>query len=115
VLHPFADAGTFEAREPHARFRIEGSYFDEGPYSATFARHGHEITFASHRHTLETYVTFLRSAGLAVEALREPTADPAAVIRDPSEERWTRVPLFLALLAVKLPRTVRSDRRSSSP
>jgi SAM-dependent methyltransferase len=105
VLHPTAEAGSFEAREPGARFVIDGSYFDEGSYAATFSRRGREITFSSSRYTLETYVSGLRRSGFAIAALREPTPDPRAVVRDASEERWTRVPLFLFLLAVKLPVT----------
>ena len=102
VLHPTAEAGSFEARVPGARFVIDVSYFDEGSYAATFGRRGREIKFSRSRYTLETYIASLRRTGFVIEAAREPAPDPHAVVRDPSEERWTRVPLFLFLLAVKL-------------
>jgi SAM-dependent methyltransferase len=101
VLHPMAEAGTFDAREPGARYVIDGSYFDEGSYRLTFERRGHDVTFSSSRYTLESYVGALARAGFTLSALHEPRPDAAAIARDPAEERWTRVPLFLFLLAEK--------------
>ena len=112
VLHPFAEAGSFEAREPGARFIVDGSYFDEGDYRLTFRRGGHEITFSSRRSTLATYVSAFAAAGFTVATVAEPRPDPRAVERDPSEERWTRLPLFLFVSAVKAPA---ASSPSSSP
>ena len=98
VLHPIAEAGTFEAREPGARFIIDESYFDEGDYRLAFSRKGHEITFSSSRYTLETYVMKLRIAGFAIEAVHEPKPDAEAIVRDPSEgtvDARSAVPLHL--------------------
>jgi SAM-dependent methyltransferase len=101
VLHPMAEAGSFDVREPGARYVIDGSYFEEGPYRLTFERRGHEITFSSSRYTLESYVGALARTGFTVAALHEPRPGPAAIARDPADERWARVPLFLFLVAEK--------------
>jgi hypothetical protein len=61
---------------------------------------------------MQDYVDALRSAGLLVEALREPglpstnadhdLADPAIANRSPSAvRRWERIPAFLFIRAIK--------------
>jgi len=102
VLHPLCEAGSFAARETGAPFVIEGSYFDQRDYAATFTRAGLTMTFSSSSYPLERYARALESAGLAIELLREPQAPNSAVARDPSEGRWQRVPVFLFLRAIRL-------------
>lgn len=97
VTHPIADAGSFESREPDARFVIEGTYLGprrwvEGPME----RGGLSIEFAGWAYPFEGYFDALERAGFAVEAIREPA------VRDAGEERWGRIPLFLMWRAVKI-------------
>ena len=102
ILHPMAEAGGFPSREPDAPFTIDGSYFEERPYRETFTRDGLTMTFSSTTHPIERYARSFERAGFAIELLREPKAPAAAVLRDPGEVRWARVPIFLFLRLVKV-------------
>jgi hypothetical protein len=102
VLQPMTDAGQFAERAAQAPFVIPGSYLeDRVPWYAgrTFERDGLRLTFHSFRYSLEQYVRALEDAGLVIEALREPPVPAAEVRRDPSEQRWRRLPSFLMLRA----------------
>ena len=92
VLHPIADAGRWTSRDDDASFLIEESYNETRAYEIPAARAGLEFTFASLRYPLEAYMRAFEAAGLVIEALREP---PAAA------GRWSRVPQFLHLRALK--------------
>lgn len=100
VLHPLAEAGSFASRAPDEPFVIAGSYFEQRRYKETFERDGLTMTFSSSTYTLEGYARALESAGLLIESIREPQAPRTAASRDPGEERWRRVPIFLFLSAV---------------
>jgi SAM-dependent methyltransferase len=102
VLHPVAEAGGFPTREPDAPFTIDGSYFEERSYTETFSHDGLSMTFSSNSYPLERYARSFEQAGFAIELLREPKAPEAAVLQDPGEARWTRVPIFLFLRLIKL-------------
>ena len=54
---------------------------------------GLEFTFAGWSYPLEAYTRALESAGLLIEAVREPA--------DPAGGRWARVPMFLLWRALK--------------
>ncbi len=92
VLHPIADGGRWTSREDDATFVIDQPYSETRSYDVSVARAGLEFTFSSRRYSLETYLRAFESAGLVVEALREPAA-PAG--------RWSRLPQFLHLRAAK--------------
>jgi hypothetical protein len=62
------------------------------------ARDGLEMTFHSCHRPLEDYTGALERSGFVVEALREPVAPPGTV-RDASNSRWQRMPLFVHLRA----------------
>jgi SAM-dependent methyltransferase len=94
VLHPLADAGAWESREPDARFVVSDTYFGRRRFEGTFERDGLTITFRSWCYPLEAYARAFEDAGLLIEALREPP-DPRA------PTRWERLPNFLYLRAVK--------------
>lgn len=97
VTHPVADAGGFESHAPDARFVIEGSYFGRRRFEGTFERAGLTITFRGWAYPLEAYSRALEDAGFLIEALREPSyAAP-----DGSPSRWSRLPNFLQLRALK--------------
>ena len=103
VTHPVGDAGAFESRTGDAAFRIDGSYLElePGVIDETFERDGLTITFAGMGFPLERYARAFEDAGLVIERIREPAAPPEAVEADASEERWTRMPMFLFVRLVK--------------
>lgn len=104
VTHPINDAGVFADREPDAPFVIGGSYFGRRRFEQTFERNGLRLTFRGWCYPLEDYATALEEAGFVIERLREPKANEAALERfGASELRWRRVPMFLYLLARKMP------------
>lgn len=103
VTHPTADAGRFVSREPGAAFVIEDTYL--GPrrwFEAQAEREGLEMHFTGWAYPLEAYFKAMENAGLAVEALREPGVDDSTIVKDPSEERWRRIPNFLMWRSVKI-------------
>jgi SAM-dependent methyltransferase len=97
VTHPIADAGSFESREPDARFVIDGSYYGRRRFEGTFARNGLEVTFHGWCYPLEDYFRALEDAGFLIESVRE----PRYVSVDGSPDRWNRLPNFLQLRALK--------------
>jgi len=111
ITHPLADAGRFADRTPDAPFVVDGSYFGRRPFEGTFTRDGLTITFRGWVYPLEEYALALESAGLAIEALREPAAADTEVARDPAAHRWQRVPNFLMARALKVT-TAASDTLS---
>ena len=70
-------------------------------YQETVERGDLRMTFTSHHRPLQEYFAALESAGLSVEALREPTVDESSVIERADRARWLRLPLFLDLRARK--------------
>ena len=96
VPHPFSDAGEFTNDAADAAFVVEGSYLEEAEYELVSDRNGIVFHFVSRRFPLESYSRALESAGLAIEALREPPLPGA------ESHRRARVPLFLLWRAVKL-------------
>lgn len=102
VVHPLNSAGAFTGEVPDAAFVIEGSYLDRGRrYTGTIQRDGLTMTFHSLHHSLEGYTRALEDAGLLIEAVREPAVDAEHLDDGPPAARWTRVPLFLHLRAMK--------------
>jgi SAM-dependent methyltransferase len=95
VTHPLGDAGRFARREADAPFVVSGSYFGRQRFEETFERGGMRMTFHGWCHPLEDYARAFEEAGLAIEALREPTQRDEVVAADPPEARWQRLPVFL--------------------
>jgi SAM-dependent methyltransferase len=101
VTHPLNDAGAFETSEPGARFVIDGSYLESSAYEVVEEADGLRMTFRGWAHPLEAYARALETAGLLVEALREPAMPTGAAEQDTSRARWQRLPMFLLLRALK--------------
>ena len=100
ITHPISTAGRFAEREAEAPFVVTGSYFEERRADETWARDGVKIEFAALHRPLEAYAVALEVAGFVIERLREHPFPPDAW-RNEASARWTRVPLFLHVRAVK--------------
>ena len=87
VTHPLDEARAFEG-QVH-------SYLESRPFETTEERDGVRMTFRGWTHSFEDYSRALESAGLVIEAVREPPGAPEL------DARWRRVPMFLMLRALK--------------
>jgi SAM-dependent methyltransferase len=96
IIHPFASAGTFESRDPGARYVIDGSYLDERRYADTVERDGLTITFNSRHRPIQAYFEMLSAAGVVVDRLVE-----VPDLHDAPGSRWRRLPLFLQVRAFR--------------
>jgi SAM-dependent methyltransferase len=94
VVHPLNSAGQFVPRDggEDAPYVID-SYREQRRYADTIERAGLPMTFNSRHFTLEDFWRAFRDAGLLVTDLREGYDDDSP--------RWSRVPLFLRLDAVR--------------
>lgn len=101
VTHPITDIGHFAAREADAPFTVRHSYFGRQTVEDTVERAGLRITFHGWAYPLEDYARAFESAGLLIEALREPAQRDDVVGGDPAEARWQRLPMFLFLRLLK--------------
>jgi SAM-dependent methyltransferase len=97
IVHPFADRGRFAGPEANAPFVLQRSYFGRERFEGTEVRNGLQMHFAGWSQPLESYMTALESAELAVTSLREPVPDTGD--KGSHMARWSRVPLFLWLKA----------------
>jgi ubiquinone/menaquinone biosynthesis C-methylase UbiE len=97
VVHPINSAGSFDGDEDDAVFHIRDSYFEPRAYVEPLERDGLAMVFHSYHHSLSGYFAPLEQNGLLVEAVREPPTPPGVM----RTERWTRLPLFLHVRAVK--------------
>lgn len=101
IVHPLNSAGSFQGREASAPFVISGSYLEPAPVHTVVDRGGIQMTFHSEHRPLEAYSRALEAAGMRIDAIREVGSPSELVARDPAEHRWTRVPLFLHIRAVR--------------
>jgi SAM-dependent methyltransferase len=101
VTHPITDIGHFAAREADAPFIVRDSYFGRQTVADTVERAGLRITFHGWAYPLEDYARAFESAGLLIEALREPAQRDDVVAGDPAEARWQRLPAFLFVRLLK--------------
>jgi SAM-dependent methyltransferase len=94
VVHPLNSAGQFVPRDggEDAPYVID-SYRERRRYADTIERAGLPMTFNSTHFTLEDFWRAFRDEHLVVTDLRE--------VYDDDSPRWSRVPLFLRLDAVR--------------
>ncbi|MFL5790507.1 MAG: class I SAM-dependent methyltransferase [Actinomycetota bacterium] len=100
IVHPLNAVGHFEGDEPDSAFRIEGSYLDPSFSEDTVVRDGLEVVFVSADRPLQFYADAITRAGLLIDRIAEP-ALPEGAIEHERSRRWTRMPLFLHVRAVK--------------
>ena len=97
VAHPVTDLGRFVSEEPGAAYTLRPSYFERTRVEDTVERNGLSMTFRGWTYALEDYASALTAAGFAIDMIREPTPMPTAT----RHHRWTRIPLFMNVRAVK--------------
>jgi SAM-dependent methyltransferase len=101
ILHPMADAGRFTERDADAPFVIAGDYLTKRFTDESLTVGGVPMRFKSWCYPLGEYARAFETAGLLIEALREPPVPDEAVEADSAERRWQRLPLFLFLRLLK--------------
>jgi ubiquinone/menaquinone biosynthesis C-methylase UbiE len=93
VVHPINSAGTFTGREEDDAPFVIDSYLGPRRYTDVLERDGLPMTFNSIHFTLEDYSRALAESGFLIELVRE--------LYDDENPRWSRVPLFLRIDALK--------------
>ena len=96
VSPPLTDMGHWGDNADPPTFVMRSSYFESTRVEDAVERDGLRMTFRGWTYTLEDYAFALENAHFAIEAIREPTPSP-----DSSYERWSTVPLFMNVRAVK--------------
>jgi SAM-dependent methyltransferase len=97
IVHPLNSAGAFESEDADSSFVIRGSYLDQFLYTDEIERDGLPMTFHSEHRPIEAYARALEDAGFVVDAIREPRHHGG----EGKDLRWSRVPLFLHIRAVR--------------
>jgi len=94
IVHPINSGGEFEPgpADMVRRFVITEPYFVHRRYVDDVDRDGRTMRFSSEHRPIESYSRALEAAGFVIEALRE--------VGD-IEGKWTRMPLFLDVAAVR--------------
>ena len=96
VGHPVTDMGTWSDDTNPPKFTVRDHYFNSTRVEETVERDGQRMTFRGWTYTLEDYSLALDDAGFVIEAIREP-----APTRGSRYERWTELPLFMNIRALK--------------
>jgi len=97
ITHPMANTGRFDGPAPDASFVATDTYFGRRRFEGVEARNGLTMTFRGWSYALEDYARALERAGFLIDLLREPVPDAPT----PQLLRWTRVPMFLHIRAVR--------------
>ena len=106
VLEPggrfvFSTVHPHNSNKPLGEDPERGNYFATYRYAEERDRGGLTMNFHDTHRPLSGYLGALESAGLLVEALREPVPSDEYVADVPSMARWRRQPIFLHVRAVK--------------
>jgi ubiquinone/menaquinone biosynthesis C-methylase UbiE len=96
IAHPVTDLGAWIDDSDPPQLTIRQPYFVSTRVEDTVEREGMSMTFRGWTHTLEDYSVALHDAGFAIEVIREPKPTP-----DTRYRRWSEVPLFMNLRAIK--------------
>jgi SAM-dependent methyltransferase len=100
VSHPMSDMGRFLEESSDAQFVVRDAYFERRRVDDRVERDGLAMRFQGWTYSLEDYAMALEEAELRVEVLREPKPSRAS----PRYEKWNRMPMFLMIKAIKVPR-----------
>jgi SAM-dependent methyltransferase len=100
IVHPLNSAGQFHGDDAGSPFVIDGSYLAESYFQDEVEHDGRTLTLVSAHRPLQTYTDALADAAFVIERLREPPIPTSAYTAERSR-RWTRLPLFLYVRAVK--------------
>jgi hypothetical protein len=92
------DLGRFVPTDSGVVFAIRTGYFESRRVEDTLEMDGLSVTCRGWTYTLEDYAAAFESAGLVVEAMREPRPTAPSA----NFERWRNVPLFLMVRTQKL-------------
>lgn len=96
ITHPVNTAGMFEPAptERDRPFVIRGSWFERRILIREADRNGYSMTFKMEHRPLQAYADALAEAGFLIERIQE--------VGEPDhEDKWSRIPLFLHLRAVR--------------
>ncbi len=107
IVHPFNSAGTWtlsSSAHGHPTLAMEEPYLQSHAYSDSTERDGLTMTFHGVHRPLLTYMNLLATNGFRIERVDEVVdPDPASL--------WSRVPLFLHLIAQAEPAAIDDDPR----
>jgi SAM-dependent methyltransferase len=78
-----------------------GHYFEPHAYPEERVRGGLRMTFHDMHRPLQAYAGALESAGLLIEAVREPVPGDGYVAERPEVARWRTAPCFMLLRAIR--------------
>lgn len=97
IVHPLNSAGGFDRSDPGRLppYVIQDAYTEARHYTNVRARDGLSMTYHGIHRPLQTYTEALTNAGFAIRRLRE-------VASDDSDNKWSRIPLFLHIVASRL-------------
>ena len=98
IIHPMYSSGKFSQTETSdENFVNKRSYFKPEVCISEGGQDGMKVTFFREHRPLEDYIQALLGAGFIIEQLHEVT--------DEDESKpWHRVPMFLDILATRVPR-----------
>jgi SAM-dependent methyltransferase len=92
IVHPMASSGF---PDPDGEFQYVGRYLEVMRNELRVERMGVEFTFHSAHRSIEQYSRAFESAGLVIDALREPGLSDELVAREPRLARHRLLPNFL--------------------
>jgi ubiquinone/menaquinone biosynthesis C-methylase UbiE len=95
VSHPVTDLGDWTNGDD-PRLLVRSGYFESARVEDTVKQDGLQMTFRGWTHSLQDYAQALNDAGLVIEVIDEPRPD-----RHSRWGRWTQVPLFMNVRALK--------------
>jgi SAM-dependent methyltransferase len=103
VARVLVDGGRFVFSNPHPCLsqKTPHSYFHQAAYAEVRERGGLRMTFHDTHRPLGAYARALESAGLAIEALREPVPDDEHLAAHPEVAAWRERPRLLVARAYK--------------
>jgi SAM-dependent methyltransferase len=104
VTHPCTDTPYRRWERDQAgakKWLCVDRYFDEGAYEYPWAGWGRDFFTPGLHTTLETWVTWVLTAGFQIRAIREPRPTPEALASHPDLEDATRVPYFMLFDVVR--------------